>query len=184
VTLAMLDDNDAADEVDKVRPAVVEALKRDIDTAMAAKADWLVTHHPFRGVSKPDKSGKPQSREGANATLIDALAGTDEAPLTLMLSGHIHNFQMANYGGSHAPQLVVGEGGDALETDVPPQLTGLKTYGGTVTEGLSLPGFGYVVLDRIGRTPDWKITVHAADGSVLRPCALRSRRLTCARARR
>jgi hypothetical protein len=178
VKLALLDDNNAVDK--EVDPAVVTMLKRDIATAMAAKADWLVTHHPFRGISKADKSAGGKAMEGANATLLAALAGTDEAPLTLMLAGHIHNFQITNYAGTAAPQLVVGEGGDDLDTEVPPLLTGLVTGGKTVTEGLSLSGFGYVVLDRVGETRDWTITVHAADGAVLRACMLKARKLACA----
>jgi hypothetical protein len=122
--------------------------------------------------------------EGANATLLAGLAGTDEAPLALMLAGHIHNFQITNYAGTAAPQLVVGEGGDDLDTEVPPLLTGLVTGGKTVTEGLSLSGFGYVVLDRVGETRDWAITVHAADGGVLRDCMLEARKLACAPARK
>lgn len=178
VKLALLDDNNAVDK--EVDPEAAEALKRDVATAMAARVDWLVTHHPFRGVSKPDKSGDGKTMEGANATLLAALAGSDEAALTLMLAGHIHNFQITNYGGSAAPQLVVGEGGDDLDKAVPPLLTGLVTGGKTVTQGLSLSGFGYVVLDRVGRTQDWEITVHAADGGVLRHCALKARKLACA----
>jgi hypothetical protein len=51
--------------------------------------------------------------------------------------------------------------------------------GETVVTGLSLPGFGYVVLDRHPHTQNWTITVHAVDGAVLRHCALASRRLKC-----
>jgi predicted phosphodiesterase len=177
VKLALLDDNDAVEK--EVNPAAAAALKVDIAAAMAANANWLVTHHPVRGISKPDKSGG-DNMEGANATLLAALDGTDEAPLTLMLAGHIHNFQIENYGGSTAPQLVVGEGGDKLDTEVPPLLNGLVTGGKTVTEGLSLAGFGYVVIDRVRKTQDWHITVHAADGAVLRHCMLKARQLTCA----
>jgi hypothetical protein len=178
VKLALLDDSNAVDK--EVDPAVATALKRDLAAAMTAKPDWLVTHHPFRGVSKPDMSAGGKTMEGANATLLAALAGTDEAALALMLAGHIHNFQITNYAGTAAPQLVVGEGGDDLDTGVPPLLTGLVTGGKTITEGLSLSGFGYVVLDRVGETRDWKITVHAADGAVLRDCMLKARKLACA----
>jgi hypothetical protein len=34
-------------------------------------------------------------------------------------------------------------------------------------------------MDRIGETQDWTITVHAADGGVLRHCALKARKLAC-----
>lgn len=114
-----------------------------------------------------------------DSPLLAALLGTDESRFTLMLAGHIHNFQIENYGGQAAPQLVVGEGGDALDKEVPQQLAGLVSAGETVASGLSLPGFGYVMLDRIRHTQDWKITVHAADGGVLRRCALASRKLKC-----
>jgi hypothetical protein len=181
--LALLDDNAALDN--EIATEVADVLRRDIAAAITAKADWLVTHHPFRGISKPpDPNGESRAVEGANATLLTALSGTDESRLTLMLAGHIHNFQIENYRGAAAPQLVVGEGGDALDKEVPPQLTGLVSGGETVTAGLSLSGFGYVVLDRVRHTQDWKITVHAADGSVLRHCALASRRLKCEAASR
>jgi hypothetical protein len=182
VKLALLDDNAALDK--EISPDVADVLRRDIDIALTAKADWLVTHHPFRGISKPETNAGPRIMEGANATLLAALSGADESQLTLMLAGHIHNFQIENYRGAAAPQLVVGEGGDALDTEVPRQLAGLVSGGETVAEGLSLPGFGYVVLDRSGHTQDWGITVHAADGDVLRRCALVSRRLKCEMANR
>jgi Calcineurin-like phosphoesterase len=188
VKVAVLDDNSAND--DKADPEAARALKGDIAAAMKAKADWLVTHHPFRGVSKPDLGAGAKANameggkamEGANATLLAALDGTNEAPLTLMLAGHIHNFQIENFAGTAAPQLVVGEGGDNLDTQVPALLTGLVTGGLTIRRGMSLPGFGYVVLDRVGKSRDWKITVHAADGAVLRRCALTARNLTCGEA--
>jgi hypothetical protein len=182
VKLALLDDNAALDK--EIAPEVAGALRRDITAAITAKADWLVTHHPFRGISKPDPHGEPHVMEGANATLLAALSGTDESRLTLMLAGHIHNFQIEDYGGAAAPQLIVGEGGDALDKEVPRQLTGLVSGGETVVAGLSLPGFGYVVFDRIRHTRDWNITVHAVDGAVLRHCALASRKLKCEAASR
>ncbi|HEX4151802.1 MAG TPA: metallophosphoesterase [Steroidobacteraceae bacterium] len=184
VKLALLDDNAAADLLKDLDPGVAEPLKRDIATAIEAKADWLVTHHPFRGISKPDKRLGGNAWEGANATLLSALDGTDEAPLTLMLAGHIHNFQTLNFAGSTTPQLVIGEGGAQLDSGVPPRLDGLTTGGAAVVDGMSLPGFGYVVMDRIGDGQDWKITVHSAEGTVLRRCRLEARRLSCVAADR
>jgi hypothetical protein len=40
-------------------------------------------------------------------------------------------------------------------------------------------GFGYVVIGRVGDTQNWRITVHAANGEVLRHCALEARKLSC-----
>ena len=180
IKLAVLDDNDAND-ADVTQPAADE-LRRDIAAAIAAHADWFVTHHPFRGVSKlvkKSKGGDGKTVQGGNATLLAALEGQDESGLTLMLSGHIHNFQIENYAKPMAPQLINGEGGDNLDTEVPAKLTGLVSGGQTIKSGMSLPGFGYVVIDRIGDTADWKIAVKAADGSLMRDCALKKRKLAC-----
>lgn len=182
VKLAVLDENDADDNKKKPNEAVAKALQADLAVIAAAKPNWLITHHPFRGVSKwaDDDEDEGEKRiVGANATLLTALQGYDESSLTLMLSGHIHNFQIANYADPMAPQLVVGEGGDKLDTKVPVKLTGLVTGGQTIKSGLSIPGFGYVVVDRIGDSQDWTIIVHAADGKVLRHCSLKSRQLAC-----
>ena len=180
IKLAVLDDNDASEA--EVKQPATDELHRDIEAAIAAHADWTVTHHPFRGVSKlvkKEKGGDGKTVDGANATLVAALEGVDQSGLTLMLSGHIHNFQIENYAAPLPPQLVNGEGGDNLDTEVPAKLTGLVSGGQTITSGMSLPGFGYVVIDRIGDSKDWAITVKAADGAVLRHCSLKSRTLAC-----
>jgi len=180
IKLAVIDDNDASDT--EMNQAAADELRRDIAAALATHADWLVTHHPFRGVSKlvkKSKGGDGKTVQGGNATLLAALDGQDESGLTLMLAGHIHNFQIENYAKPIAPQLINGEGGDNLDTEVPPTLTGLVSGGQTIKSGMSLPGFGYVVIDRIGDTADWKITVKAADGSLMRNCSLKKRKLAC-----
>jgi hypothetical protein len=180
VTLAVLDENDADDSKSTPNEAVVKSIEADLSVIGAAKPDWLITHHPFRGVSKwADQDEGEKKIMGANATLLAALHGYDESTLTLMLSGHIHNFQIENYRPPLPPQLVVGEGGDKLDTKVPLKLTGLVTGGQTIVSGLSIPGFGYVVMDRIGGSKDWRIIVHAANGKVLRHCSLKSRTLAC-----
>ncbi len=177
VRLAILDDSDASDS--EARPAVVEPLRGDIELALAAHADWLVTHHPWRGVARPPKEPGGKAVPGANASLLAAIAGIDESGLTLTLSGHIHNFQIENYAVPTPPQLVVGEGGDNLDKDVPADLGGLESGGKTILDGWSLPGFGYVVADRVGDGRNWTLTVHRADGGVLRHCALQGRHLSC-----
>lgn len=183
VKLAVLDENDADDDKKKPNEAVARAVQADLGIVAGFKPDWLITHHPFRGVSKWSDDDEDEGEKhivGANATLLAALKGYDESSLTLMLSGHIHNFQIENYAAPMPPQLIVGEGGDNLDLKVPEKLTGLVTGGQKITSGLSIPGFGYVVADRIGDSQDWSITVHAANGKTLRHCSLKSRKLSCA----
>ena len=178
VRLALLDDNDAADKEGAI-PEVAEALRQDLAAMLAGKPNWIVTHHPFRGVSHLLSKDGVAKLQGANDTLLAALQGVDESSLSLLLAGHIHNFQIENFLPPLAPQMVVGEGGDRLDPDVPPQLTGLVSGGAKITDGLSLPGFGYVVIDRIGESQDWTIAVHDADGKILRHCSLKARKLAC-----
>jgi hypothetical protein len=175
IKLAVLDDNDA-DDKPGVIAAAAASLKSDMAAVAAAKANWVITHHPFHGINKVASGNQA---EGGNDTLSEVLTGYDESALTLFLAGHIHNFQIENFAGGIAPQLVVGEGGDLLDTKVPLTLTGLVTGGKEVSSGLSIPGFGYVVLDRIGDSADWEIGVHAADGKLMRRCGLKSRVLSC-----
>lgn len=177
--IGVLDENDADDKGEPI-PALVELLRHDLATLMTDRPNWIVTHHPFRGVVKIEKddSGNKILR-GTNPNLQAAVSAIEEQPLTLMLAGHIHNFQIENYRAPKAPQLVVGEGGDKLDTDVPLKLTGLVTGGNKILSGLSVPGFGYVVADRVGASQDWRLTVHAANGKVMRHCALQARKLSC-----
>lgn len=185
VKLAVLDENDADDDKKRPNEAVAKAVHADLETVAGFKPDWIITHHPFRGVSKWSDEDEDEGEKhivGANATLLSALQGYDESSLTLMLSGHIHNFQIENYAAPLPPQMIVGEGGDKLDTNVPSSLTGLVTGGQKIRSGLSIPGFGYVVGDRMGDSQDWAFTVHAANGKVLRRCALKSRVLDCKKA--
>lgn len=176
--LVVLDDSDADDQ--EAKPKLVAPLRQDLDVILPAKPDWIVTHHPFRGISRYEKSPDGEmALVNSNATLQAAIKGFNETPISLFLCGHIHNFQIENYASPKAPQMVVGEGGDNLDTRVPPLLTGLEVGDGKVLSGMSVPGFGYVVADRIGHSQDWRITVHADDGRIMRHCSLKSRKLSC-----
>jgi predicted phosphodiesterase len=175
VKLAVLEDS-RADPKGAAIPDVAAEMKADLAAIAGKKPDWIVTHHPMRGVSKVPANKPPV---GANATMMAAFEGYDESTLTLMLSGHIHNFQIENYAPPHAPQLVVGEGGDNLDEGLPESFTGLAVGGQTITDGLQIPGFGYVTIDRIGDSQDWNITVHKDDGRELRKCWLKAKHLGC-----
>ena len=171
--MALVDDNDA--EAKAAAPEIVSRLAEDLRVVLAQNPDWLLVHHPVRGVSKLDGGGK--NTAGANATLMAALQGLDDHRLQMILSGHIHNFEIANYQGKHPPQLVAGIGGDLLDHDAPASLRGLTSGDARIRSGLSLAEFGYLVMERHAST--WTITVHLVDGRKSRSCRLRNRRLAC-----
>jgi len=172
--VGVMDDSDAAES--HPDPANVARLRADLAELLAGKPDWLLTHHPVRGVTAlKDLDG--DGDQGANATLVEALTGLDQSGLRLVLSGHIHTFETANYPGGLPPQLVAGMGGDRLD-GVPRDLAGKRVGGVTITEGLGDSTYGYVLFDQ--SATGWTITQHGFDGGLLRTCHLTDRHLSCA----
>jgi hypothetical protein len=96
--------------------------------------------------------------------------------IELMISGHIHAFEAINYAGNVAPQLVAGNSGDIL-SDVPTNLAGINLGGLPVASGLTLPGFGYLLLTRTGA--QWNVDVYDILGAKERSCVFAARKLAC-----
>ncbi len=117
---------------------------------------WLLHHRPiWAAISGP--LGLPI---GGNLTLI-AAAGKALIPpsVTLMLSGHIHTFEAINYEGTVPPQIVAGNGGDNLDV-TPKNLKGsiFQGHSGVVVkDGLSVGGFGFLLLTRGGPEPSARL---------------------------
>jgi hypothetical protein len=107
---------------------------------------------------------------GGNLPLITAAgAGLIPGNVELMLSGHLHTFEAINYYGKVPPQIVAGNGGDALLV-TPKNLKGTIFQGHSgvsVKDGLSVGGFGFLLLTRGGpENPDaWTIDLFKQDGS-------------------
>jgi hypothetical protein len=119
---------------------------------------------------------------GGNQTLI-ASVGTSgiPSPVELMLSGHIHSFEVLNYGAKDhvPPQIVAGFGGDTLDP-TPSVLKGSVFQGKSgviVKDGLSLPGFGFLLMTK--DADGWTINVHDVAGKIERICLFRSGRVDC-----
>jgi hypothetical protein len=77
-----------------------------------------------------------------------------------MLSGHIHTFESINFQQDVPPQIVDGNGGDDLNV-TPRNLRGAQFLGHsgvTVADGLSVGGFGFLLMTR---APDgWTIDLY------------------------
>src|SRR5207245_29194 len=92
---------------------------------------------------------------GGNLGLMDAarIASLHGGPpiasnVELMLSGHIHSFEALNYTQDVPPQIVAGNGGDDLLV-TPKNLRGTQFLGHsgvTVADGLSVGGFGFLLM--------------------------------------
>ena len=166
--LLALDDSGAIDT--KLYPPVTDALRADLAAAATGTIPtWVVTHHPIHGLAR--------ANTGGNVNLIAASQGLVMPAVQLNLSGHIHAFQEQNFQSGYPPQLVVGTGGTRLDMDAPPNMAGQASSGVVVRDGLSLPEFGYVVMERQGEA--WSIVMHDPDGTVRRSCRLAGGRIDC-----
>jgi len=134
---------------------------------------WFVHHRPiWAAITGP--LGIPI---GGNLQLIDAVrlaSQRGEPPIApgveLMLSGHIHTFEAINYAKDVPPQIVAGNGGDNLDV-TPLNLRGAQFQGHsgvTVADGLSVGGFGFLLMTRA--EGGWTIDLYDSAGAKTRTC--------------
>ncbi len=175
VNLAVMDNADAPDTPGD--PDLRGEYQTDFST-IAGLHDtplWLAMHRPIWGAVTIMGMGA-----GGNRTMIGALNDSNVlSPVSLMLAGHIHTFEALNYRGSLPPAIVAGFGGDALDA-APPDLSGINLSGTTVKDGISLGGFGFLLMTRA--KAGWKIDVYKVDGAIEERCHFAKRRLDCAKA--
>jgi hypothetical protein len=96
----------------------------------------------------------------------------------LVLSGHVHDFTAMDFGETRPPQLIVGTGGDVLESgDKPPPVTGSPVVDGLAAQSFSMGRFGYFAFDRHGR--DWVGGFHDLTDRLVASCRLHDRSLKC-----
>ncbi len=138
------------------------------------KGTWLVDHHPIWAVSEGARVPKGST---TSPTLQKAFEGLMPDTIDAVVSGHIHDFVAYDFGGVRPAQLVVGNGGDAID--------GISEQPGadTLIDGLApkrsfiTTAFGFVVLDRDGA--GWNGVVHGLDGAIMARCKLAGRSLGC-----
>jgi hypothetical protein len=161
-------DRFASDALVKTYTADFAALPR-----LSTKPTWLAMHHPVWGILS---LGFGVST-GGNTTLMSAVdAQGIPSAVELMLAGHIHTFEAIDYDHGMPPQLIVGEGGDILDP-APADLTGLSVGREKITSGLSLPGYGFLLMTR--QAAGWHVDVFDASGARERSCTVAERRVDC-----
>ena len=134
-------------------------------TLVGSGEAFLLTHRPLWGI-KPAKSSEPppqgycQANAGRTLVAINSSmqAAYQKAGMTgikMVLSGHIHNFQLVTYqkqnsGIDPLPQLVVGDSGVELSTPPPPIMSDCKVTAQngflalSTFQGMDQFGFGVV----------------------------------------
>jgi hypothetical protein len=171
MTLVVMDDAGAPDKI--IDHNLIDTYRADfakLDT-LASGPVWLAMHRPIWGAVT-----LYGFTLGGNRTLIAALDPHRLKPVTLMLSGHIHAFEALNYRGAVPPQLIAGNSGDRLDS-APSDLSGVNLSGRMVESGISLPGFGFLVLTKTAE--GWQVGVHRVDGSLERLCLFAKGRIAC-----
>ena len=171
-TLMVMDNADASDtQVDPAHVAVYQSELAEANKPSPVPV-WLAMHRPiWAAISGP--LGIPI---GGNAQIIAAAEKTMLGkPVTLMLSGHIHSFEALNYAhggvdGTPPPQLVAGNGGTNL--DITPAIlkgTAFQGHSGvTVKDGVSVGGFGFLLLTR--GSNGWTIDLYDSAGTAEGQC--------------
>jgi Calcineurin-like phosphoesterase len=135
---------------------------------------WLAAHRPLDAMRAGDNGGN----NVVENSVQDAALGTDMPKgVRMFVSGHIHFFQAVDFGGERPPQLVVGTGGDNLETLPAMSLVGARINGKTVRKSAAYSGFAYMVWDRTGNS--WLGTLFDVNGKRLNHCRLTGRSLIC-----
>jgi hypothetical protein len=134
---------------------------------------WLAMHRPVWGVVQLPFG----IVTGGNRTMMAAQEPTGiPGAVSLLLAGHIHTFEAINYDKDAPPQLIAGEGGDLLDT-APRDLSGRSVGALKITSGLSLPGYGFLLLNRA--KPGWKVHVLSQEGTEEAICLFVNRHLDC-----
>ena len=77
------------------------------------------------------------------------------------------------------PQLIVGNGGTALDPAITLPLVGTEIAGATVEGGTALDRFGFMTLERSDH--GWLGTVRDVDGNAMARCTISNDRITCGR---
>jgi hypothetical protein len=181
-SIVVMDNASASDT--SVDDASVAVYRADFAALKAMAAEdagrrmWLAAHRPiWAAISGP--LGIPI---GGNATLIAASGDlTAFNGLSLMLSGHIHTFEAINYRAKLPPQIVAGHGGDNLDP-TPADLRGAIFQGHSgvsVKDGLSVGGFGFLMLTRDAGAKSWSIQLYDSAGTPERQCSFADGRVVC-----
>lgn len=135
--LAVLDSANACDGYapDATTPIYAEQFRTLLEGAASSTAPtWLLTHRPVWGVE-----GDATSAEVGSVTLEQALAealgtGSFDNTMQLFVAGHQHKFESVTFtDGSRPPQLVVGDSGVGLESNVDPGPFALEVDGVSAT---------------------------------------------------
>jgi calcineurin-like phosphoesterase family protein len=127
---------------------------------------WLVDHHPFWGFASVANGLPPVP---ISAPLEEAWNKTNPKGYSLILSGHIHLFELLTLGEGRPEQLVVGDGGTDMAAPLHATMEGLPVRGVTTSLTETEHQFGYTLFTKEGA--GWKFVLKDDEGNAVVSCA-------------
>ncbi|WP_160289746.1 metallophosphoesterase family protein [Novosphingobium pentaromativorans] len=151
---------------------------------------FAVDHYPFLGVTAQAKPGGKIKLGAGNKALNPIFAQQDRRIMPkgvdVLLAGHIHVWEQADFGGAEPSQFVAGFSGTQEDTVplphtlpanvVPAPATPIRQFDAVVAS------FGFMTLQRTGQRA-WRARVFDDEGNELRKCRIDRRRSSCRAAR-
>ncbi len=116
---------------------------------------WLVDHHPFWGFAEGDKPNSPPV--ALTWPLEEAWDKAAPKGIGMILSGHIHLFEVVSFEKGRPVQLVAGDSGTDLSAPIQNSLNGSLAAGQSVTASENSHEFGYTLLTKAGTA--WELTL-------------------------
>jgi hypothetical protein len=172
VQLLMLDSASADDF--SAPPELVEIYANQIAelSELANDDSWFVTHRPIWGVGEFN-----DELFTTNPTLQSATENLLKLGINLVLSGHLHLFEMLRFDGNRSPQFIVGNSGTKLDSPITVPIDGLEIAGAIIDQGVSFDNFGFVTMENAGNS--WKVSVRDVNGKEIIPCVIEGNFVNC-----
>lgn len=155
-----------------MKPEAIQPLARAL-SAVGGQQGWLVAHHPIWGVFVSEAKGP---LEGTNRNLQEAWNQSPPRGIDLILSGHVHVFELLSYGDLPV-QVVAGIGGTLLDDVRPQELSGIPVGNAIVMTGADRADFGYTLLTKRGG--DWDLSLKNVQSQTLMRCTIHRREANC-----
>lgn len=139
--------------------------------------NWLITHKPFWFIYNDNQINQTLQQHFTN-TLQTAWQNVQPKSIDLIVAGHVHRFQTLNFASSRPPQIIVGAGGTSLDAGLTKtELGGLGIANETISYGMSMNQFGYLVLERTKNS--WHGQMRNPYGKLLAECDLNKHQFIC-----
>jgi hypothetical protein len=176
-SLIMLDSSETTE--DSLVDVQVSTYAKQL-ASLHAQNSWLVDHHPFWGFKEnPAAGGRPLPLA---APLQEAWDRTWPKGIPLILSGHVHLFEVIAVDHGRPVQVVAGDGGTNLAVPIEASVNGTVIRGSTVVASEDQQEFGYSLFTRTGNL--WRLALKNRRREALVSCTIRGSASRCSNVRR